>query len=166
MKRENIRCVERFDFFGNPPSCSLGHGRPPCRDRNCMVQSPILYPRRPTSVYPKFQKQLMDFRVPFVPDTFLAPVGVGRLVRITPAISFGHALLSGTNRGTGNVGLRFPEARISRALNSARLRNPGCLVFLDRSSCPIWCVVCSSVSSSLACSPSFPGSDTVGCWRC
>ncbi|MGO9813408.1 MAG: hypothetical protein ACLP53_21915, partial [Isosphaeraceae bacterium] len=31
VKRENIRCVERFDLFGNPPSCSLGHGRPPCR---------------------------------------------------------------------------------------------------------------------------------------
>src|SRR5271157_6502464 len=34
VKRENIRFVERFDLFGNPPSCSLGHGRPPCRDRN------------------------------------------------------------------------------------------------------------------------------------
>src|SRR5271157_1116482 len=44
----------------------------PSRDRDWIVQSPILYlyPRRPTSVYPKFQKQLIDFRVPFVPDTF------------------------------------------------------------------------------------------------
>src|SRR5208337_3715690 len=33
VKRENIRFVERVDLFGNPPSCSLGHGRPPCRDR-------------------------------------------------------------------------------------------------------------------------------------
>src|SRR5271157_5053933 len=41
----------------------------PSRDRDWIVQSPILYlyPRRPTSVYPKFQKQLIDFRVPFVP---------------------------------------------------------------------------------------------------
>ena len=42
------------------------------------MQSPILYlyPRRPTSVYPKFQKQLMDFRVPFVAVTFYLLVAV------------------------------------------------------------------------------------------
>ena len=35
------------------------------------MQPPILVPRRPTFVYPKFQKQLMDFRVPFVSGTQL-----------------------------------------------------------------------------------------------
>src|SRR5271165_4888106 len=70
VKRENIRFVERLDLFGNPPSCSLGHSLPPCWDWNWIVQSPILYPRRPTSVYPKFHRQLTDFRVPFVAATF------------------------------------------------------------------------------------------------
>ena len=79
VKRQNVRFVERFDLFGNPPSCSLGHGRPPCRDRNWIVQSPILVPRRPTFVYPKFQKQLTDFRVPFVSGTeSMAPAAGSR----------------------------------------------------------------------------------------
>ncbi len=36
------------------------------------MHSPILCPRGPTSVYPKFQKQLMDFRVLFETDTLSA----------------------------------------------------------------------------------------------
>src|SRR5271157_6590268 len=34
VKGKEIRFVKRFDLLENPPSCSLGHGRPPCRDRN------------------------------------------------------------------------------------------------------------------------------------
>jgi len=90
--------VERFDLFGNPPSCSLRHGRPPCRDWNWILQPPILYPRRPTSVYPKFQKQFMDFRVPFVSETDIGHIGRKKPFSVPDTDTFSAAVVTTIGR--------------------------------------------------------------------